>query len=156
MQLSYYAITSSGKWLNNKLICLKINCNQVSALLLHYSPGPDLCQAEYLPTRCSWYQVRRSSLPRQRSPAAAGPLQSCWMAEISAASARNARKRIRPPELRHAAFTSIPVCILSVLTKDSCEQPLWTTEEGGIEMNEVTVSTAADKETSVDVAALPV
>lgn len=49
MQLSYYAITSSGKWLNNKLICLKINCNQVSALLLQYSPGPDLCQAEYLP-----------------------------------------------------------------------------------------------------------
>lgn len=69
---------------------------------------------------------------------------------------RNACKRILPPELRHAAFASIPVCILSVLTKDSCEQPLRTTEEGGIEMNEVTVRTAADKETSADVADLPV
>lgn len=48
MQWSYYVITSSGKRWKNKLISPKMNCNQASALLLHYSAGPDLCQAEYL------------------------------------------------------------------------------------------------------------
>lgn len=156
MQLSYYAITSSGKWLNNKLICLKINCNQVSALLLHYSPGPDLCQAEYLPhaapdIRLDAVHCLAEGALQLRVPCkAAGwlrfQLQVLEMRANASVHPRSVMQRLLPFKSAFFQFWQ----------KAAASSPCELQEEGGIEMNEVTVSTAADKETSVDVAALAV